>query len=63
MASITPRISGLLANDYFEGAMGEDDVERCELDGRTPLDRTIDRIGMGVCFMAVRRLYDKQLTK
>ena len=56
MASVTPRFSGLWRDDYFSNdnndeAMGmgieDDDVERQELDGRTPLDRTIDRIGMG----------------
>ena len=49
MASITPRMSALLAEDYFEDAVPNDDedIERQECDGRTPLDRTIDRIGMG----------------
>lgn len=48
MASVTPRMSMLLAEDYFEDAMGnEDDVEGQGADGRTPLDKTIDRIGMG----------------
>ncbi|KAI0754860.1 MFS general substrate transporter [Daedaleopsis nitida] len=62
MSSVNPRASGLwsssrmsyvsLAESYDEG--GEDvDIEGMgfdnsdELDGRTPLDRTIDRIGMG----------------
>lgn len=49
MASITPRISGLWADGYFDDAMGnEEDIERREQDARTPLDRTIDRIGMGM---------------
>lgn len=49
MASITPRMSALLAENYFEEHMDDenDDSERQEEDGRTPLDRTIDRIGMG----------------
>lgn len=48
MASITPRMSGLWATDYFQANMDEDDIEQQECDGRTPLDRTIDRIGMGM---------------
>ncbi|KAL5524378.1 hypothetical protein ACEPAF_9518 [Sanghuangporus sanghuang] len=48
MASITPRMSTLLAEDYFEDVLGnDDDAEGQEMDRRTPLDRTIDRIGMG----------------
>ena len=45
MASITPRISGLFADGYFDN-MGNEDSESQTLDDRTPLDRTIDRIGM-----------------
>ena len=49
MASITPRASTLLAQDYFEDAEIEDvDAEAQESDSRTPLGKTIDRIGMGV---------------
>ncbi|KAF8907387.1 major facilitator superfamily domain-containing protein [Mucidula mucida] len=54
MASVTPRASGFweegMAVNYFEDG---DDVEQQNLinevldDGRTPLDKTIDRIGMG----------------
>lgn len=49
MASVTPRMSTLLAEDYFEDVLGndDDDAEGQEMDTRTPLDRTIDRIGMG----------------
>ncbi|KAI5118798.1 hypothetical protein M0805_005140 [Coniferiporia weirii] len=49
MASVTPRMTTLLAEDYFEEGVGSDgfDNERQDSDGRTPLDRTIDRIGMG----------------
>jgi hypothetical protein len=55
MASVTPRLSGLWSDEYLrvDNAMGNedgDDAERQQLwdeDGRTPLDRTIDRIGMG----------------
>lgn len=52
MASITPRASALLAQDYFEDVADEDiDVEAeaaaQDVDRRTPLDKTIDRIGMG----------------
>ncbi|THH07777.1 hypothetical protein EW145_g3153 [Phellinidium pouzarii] len=38
-----------MAEDYFNDNTGDDllDNERQEMDGRTPLDRTIDRIGMG----------------
>lgn len=50
MASFTPRMSTLLSEGYFDDAMGNDeDLENQESDGRTPLDRTIDRIGMGAC--------------
>ena len=54
MASVTPRASGLWSDrrmSYFgDGdedleALGAEDVEA--YDGRSPLDRTIDRIGMG----------------
>ncbi|KIJ64572.1 hypothetical protein HYDPIDRAFT_90001 [Hydnomerulius pinastri MD-312] len=59
MASVTPRASGFWADSttsrmsYFD-AEGDEDVEQAggleedfQYDGRTPLDRTIDRIGMG----------------
>ncbi|KAA1469701.1 MFS general substrate transporter [Dentipellis sp. KUC8613] len=53
MAFVTPRASGLWEDrmSYFQG---EDDADEPDLeqndphdDGRTPLDKTIDRIGMG----------------
>lgn len=45
-------MSALLAEDYFDEHMdGEQADDECggqdAFDGRTPLDRTIDRIGMG----------------
>lgn len=42
-------MSGLWSSEYFASQMGEEDIERQEQeqDGRTALDRTIDRIGMG----------------
>lgn len=55
MASVTPRASGLWSDErrmtYYDGDP-DDDVEALtaegmEYDGRSPLDRTIDRIGMG----------------
>ena len=50
MASVTPRMSGLWSSEYFREPMGEDiEEQEQELgqDGRSALDRTIDRIGMG----------------
>jgi hypothetical protein len=53
MASVTYRASGFWADrmTYFEDTeQGMDDVEvdlGAEYDKRTPLDKTIDRIGMG----------------
>jgi hypothetical protein len=57
MATLTPRASGLWASTmstgYFDGDDG--DVEApSSLDGRTPLDRTIDRIGMGALYTNIR---------
>jgi hypothetical protein len=64
MASLTPRASGLWTS-YFD-ADAEDDMaggtdpeaalgaRDAQDDGATPLDRTIDRIGMGTCADAVR---------
>ena len=44
-------MSTLLAEDYFDDVLGNDvddeDTEGRPMDSRTPLDRTIDRIGMG----------------
>lgn len=57
MALIASRVSGLwetpLRMTYFEGVGAEEDVEGLisreidMCDDRTPLDKTIDRIGMG----------------
>ena len=62
MSAINPRASGLwassrmsyisVANSYDEEAGSDVDLEAMDFDvqeddGRTPLDRTIDRIGMG----------------
>lgn len=59
--SANPRLSGLWMTDSRRGsyfAEDEEDVALVQepdeemgtaLDGRTPLDRTIDRIGMGAC--------------
>ncbi|KAJ8593082.1 MFS general substrate transporter [Rhizopogon salebrosus TDB-379] len=53
MASVTARASGFWLdrmNYYDDAEQGMDDVEvdsEPEYDGRTPLDKTIDRIGMG----------------
>lgn len=49
---MTPRASGLWASTnrgYFDSEdMDEENMGPDVLDGRTPLDRTIDRIGMGM---------------
>lgn len=56
--AVTPRASGLWEGSlrmsgYFDDTDGAEDPERLGddvlNDGRTPLDRTIDRIGMGAC--------------
>jgi hypothetical protein len=53
MATLTPRVSVLWADtmgtDYFDQDALDGDVEAPAVDSRTPLDRTIDRIGMGAC--------------
>jgi hypothetical protein len=42
---------------------GDIDVEMGDmLDGRTPLDRTIDKIGMGACAVLCRRT-ERELTE
>jgi hypothetical protein len=54
MATLTPRASGLWTS-YFDADVedGMDDAaveaarDSLNIDGLTPLDRTIDRIGMG----------------
>jgi hypothetical protein len=58
-ASVTTRASGFWADrmDYFDDAeQGMDDVEadsEVDYDGRTPLDKTIDRIGMGASYFRI----------
>lgn len=61
--SVNPRLSGFWEDDtrmstYFDGAdegetaglvAGDDEEMGIVHDGRTPLDRTIDKIGMGAC--------------
>ena len=61
--SVTPRASGFwmadsARNSYFSAAdddeevglvQGQDEEMGDVLDGRTPLDKTIDKIGMGAC--------------
>ncbi|KAK0203016.1 MFS general substrate transporter [Desarmillaria ectypa] len=54
MGSVTPRASVLWSDEMDSYFIDDDDVEQQQLidddeldDGRTPLDRTIDRIGMG----------------
>ena len=64
MSAVNPRASGLWSTssrmsyisvpDSYDGDDEDVDIEEGygtpdELDGRTPLDRTIDRIGMGEC--------------
>lgn len=49
MASLASRVSSLWEANVTRNAM-EDDIEQQEQDGRTPLDKTIDRIGMGASF-------------
>lgn len=58
--AVTPRASGLWEGPlrmsaYFDDTDGAEDAERLgdeDLDdGRTPLDKTIDRIGMGACLV------------
>jgi hypothetical protein len=59
MAAVTPRASGLWeysAMTYSRLSAHDpsgdlDDPEVNELDPRTPLDRTIDQIGMGTLFL------------
>lgn len=67
MGSISPRVSGFWTSTMNRPgytSMHDDDdvqvtdefVEDSEYDGRTPLDKTIDRIGMGPCFMTAPSL-------
>lgn len=65
MSSVNPRVSGLWSTssrmsyvsvpDSYDEDSEDGDIEAAfgsadDLDGRTPLDRTIDRIGMGKSF-------------
>ena len=58
MAAVSPRVSGLWEHSAMtytrlstHDAIGDlDDPEGNENDSRTPLDRTIDQIGMGTPF-------------
>ena len=53
MAAATPRASGLW--EYSEmtySRLTSDDAEENEVDSRTPLDKTIDQIGMGTSFLS-----------
>ncbi|KAG2138594.1 MFS general substrate transporter [Suillus bovinus] len=47
MASVTHRASDLRMTYFEDTEQGIDDFEDVEYDKRTPLDKTIDRIGMG----------------
>ena len=57
MAAATPRASGLWEHSdmtYSQLSAHDpgDDAEGNEVDSRTPLDKTIDQIGMGSCFLS-----------
>lgn len=50
--AVSPRISGLwdhtvMTYSRLNGDEDTDDPEEIDCDSRTPLDKTIDRIGMG----------------
>jgi hypothetical protein len=53
MAAVNPRASGLYSDMAYtrlsthDPSSDLDDPEMNEIDSRTPLDRTIDQIGMG----------------
>lgn len=56
MAAATPRASGLwehsdMTYSQLSASDPSDDAEGNEVDSRTPLDKTIDQIGMGTCFL------------
>ena len=59
-ANIPPRWSPLSSNwrsfstmhDAGDPEVADDFVDDIEYDGRTPLDKTIDRIGMGPCLLS-----------
>jgi len=57
MAATTPRASGLweypdMNYSRLSAHETNDDAEENEVDSRTPLDKTIDQIGMGTCFLS-----------
>ena len=53
MAAATPRASGLWEySDMTYSRLPSDDAEGIEVDSRTPLDKTIDQIGMGTSFLS-----------
>jgi hypothetical protein len=57
MAAATPRASGLweysdMTYSRLSAHDSSDDAEENEVDSRTPLDKTIDQIGMGTCFLS-----------
>jgi hypothetical protein len=59
MAAATPRASGLWEHSdmtYSQLSAHDpgDDAEGNEVDSRTPLDKTIDQIGMGTCSLSPR---------
>jgi len=58
MAAATPRASGLweysdMTYSRLSAHDPSDDAEGNEVDSRTPLDRTIDQIGMGKCVLSL----------
>ena len=57
MAAATPRASGLwehsdMAYSRLSAHDPSEDAEGSEVDSRTPLDKTIDQIGMGTNFLS-----------
>lgn len=57
MAAATPRASGLwehsdMTYSRISAHDPSDDAEGNDVDARTPLDKTIDQIGMGACFLS-----------
>ena len=57
MAAATPRASGLwehsdMTYSRLSAHDPSDDAEENEVDSRTPLDKTIDQIGMGTIFFS-----------
>ena len=58
MAAATPRASGLwehsdMTYSRLSAHESSDDTEGNDVDSRTPLDKTIDQIGMGTCFLSL----------